>query len=442
MKQITPITYVVALLIAVLYSFIAYGIDRSQFEWLLISYICIAVLTYWLFQKNSENKSFLLGITLVFRVVLLWGLPTLSQDFYRFIWDGRMLAQGISPYLYLPKDLITLSSFKLSQSQILFEGMGGLSAQHFSNYPPLNQLCFYIAGTGSPTSIIGAVTIFRILIICADFGIYHFGTKLLRHFKKDTNRIFYYLLNPLVVLELTGNLHFEGVMLFFLVWGLYLLSQTRWVLSSVLIGCSIAIKLLPLLLLPLVYQRLGLRKTIWFGAMAIGVNILFFAPFLTSDLIQKYSQTIGLWFTNFEFNASIYYVVRYLGYQVTGYNIIQTVGKFTPLVVLGMVLAFTFLRKNKTDQQLITTMLLTLTMYLFLSTTVHPWYLISLVVLSVFTHYNFAFLWSIVVILSYYAYSNFDFEEHLGLVALEYGLVIVYLVVEIVKKNKLDFALK
>ena len=246
----------------------------------------------------------------------------------------------------------------------------------------------------------------------------------------------------MVVLELTGNLHFEGVMLFFLVWGLYLLSQTRWVLSSVLIGCSIAIKLLPLLLLPLVYQRLGLRKTIWFGAMAIGVNILFFAPFLTSDLIQKYSQTIGLWFTNFEFNASIYYVVRYLGYQVTGYNIIQTVGKFTPLVVLGMVLAFTFLRKNKTDQQLITTMLLTLTMYLFLSTTVHPWYLISLVVLSVFTHYNFAFLWSIVVILSYYAYSNFDFEEHLGLVALEYGLVIVYLVVEIVKKNKLDFALK
>lgn len=431
MKQITPITYVVAILIALLYGFIAYGIDRSEFEWLLVSYVSIAGLTYFLFQKNSQNTFFLTGFTILVRIVLLWDLPTLSQDFYRFIWDGRMLTQGLSPYLYLPKNLMVQTGFTLSQSQTLFEGMGSLSAQHYSNYPPLNQLCFYISGLVSPNSIFGAVTIFRLLIILADVGVFYFGRKVLIHLQRNPNQMFLYLLNPLVVIELTGNLHFEGVMILFLIWSMYLLSISKWMASAVVIGFSISVKLLPLLLLPLFYKRLGFQKTILYGAIAIGVNIVLFFPFLSSELIQNYTDTIGLWFTSFEFNASIYYLVRYVGYQVTGYNIIQTVGKFTPFVVFAMVVAITFFRKNKTDQQLVSAMLLALTFYFFLSTTVHPWYVITLVALSVFTTYNFAYLWSVLVILSYYAYSNPAFKESLGLIAVEYILVAFFLSVEV-----------
>lgn len=67
-----------------------------------------------------------------------------------------------------------------------------------------------------------------------------------------------------------------------------------------------------------------------------------------------------------------------------------------------------------------------------MSTTVHPWYIIFLVVLAIFTEYRYALLWSAVVVLSYFAYSKIDFEENLWLLAIEYFAVYTYLLYEII----------
>ncbi|WP_411274182.1 hypothetical protein, partial [Daejeonella sp.] len=178
-----------------------------------------------------------------------------------------MMINGLNPYLYLPDEVIKNKLINIPEAVQLYKGMGSLSSGHFTNYPPVNQLCFALAALGSGKSIFGSVFFLRILIIVFDLGIYTYGRKLLHALKIPGNNIFLYFLNPLVIIELTGNLHFEGVMLFFLVLALYQLKIGKYPWAAVLITLSISMKLIPLMLLPLFIKYLGFKKVINFFAI-------------------------------------------------------------------------------------------------------------------------------------------------------------------------------
>jgi len=68
-------------------------------------------------------------------------------------------------------------------------------------------------------------------------------------------------------------------------------------------------------------------------------------------------------------------------------------------------------------------MLLVLTFYYFTATTVHPWYLATPLILSIFTRYKFPLVWSFIIIISYLAYANTDNTENLWIIGLEYTVV-------------------
>jgi hypothetical protein len=188
--------------------------------------------------------------------------------------------------------------------------------------------------------------------------------------------------------------------------------------------------------LPVFFKFLGWKKALGYYCIVGIITLGFFVPFTNSTLINNYSDTIGLWFTNFEFNASIYYVVREIGYTATGYNIIQTVGKVLPLITLAIALGISFFRKNNLPKQLLISMVLCFTVYLLFSTTVHPWYLASLVLLSSFTTLRFGIAWSVSVVLSYFAYSSPNFKENLWLISLEYFIVAAMLYLDFFIKKR------
>ncbi len=427
-KMIAFISLITSIL---LFGYFGYFLDRSQTIKLLclISFLFIAFAYVYKTDALSFRQKSIFGI--LCRFIFILAMPNLSQDFYRFLWDGSLLLQGINPYLHLPDQLITLSKETVHNQELLYQKMGSLSSGHYSNYPPINQLFFGIAAFFAKYSFILGIIVLHLIMLVADLGILYFGKRILQKIKLPKSYILLYFLNPFIIIELNGNLHFEGVMLFFMIWSFYLLLYKKLQWAALIYALSIGVKLIPLLFLPLFWNYLPWKKTMAFYTICMLSVLVFFFPFIDLEFIQNYQATISLWFVNFEFNASIYYIIREIGYAIYGYNIIHYIGKIMPVFTIVFVLYCSFCKKNSSLTLLIKNMLFVYTFYLLLSTTIHPWYLSTLVVLSVFSQLRFPIVWSFVVFLSYSAYSLPVFEENLYLVGVEYLCVIAFIVYEV-----------
>jgi len=431
----------------VFYWSFAYQLERNDFIKLLSLYAALFFLFYKLVQTNAGNYKFLFWTGIALRAIFIFAIPNLSQDFYRFLWDGRLLIEGINPYLSTP-DSFASFGMTIPQSQELINGMGTLNASHYSNYPPVSQLIYAIAALLAGKSILGSVIIIRVLLIAADIGTLLFGKKLLEKLQIPKYYIFWFFLNPFIIIELTGNLHLEGVMVFFLVGALYFMVVKKWLWSAVFLGLSVSTKLIPLLFLPLLLPYFlsqfpskvsAIKKLLLYYVMVFVTVLVLFLPFFSEAFLQNFSTTINLWFTNFEFNSSVYYLIRWVGFETVGWNIIGTVGKILPVITLLFILYLSFFRKAKDFARLLVLMLFGFCFYLLLSTTVHPWYLTIPLVLSIFTKYRFMLVWSFVIVLSYAAYGEAGFKENLWLVGLEYVVVIGVFVWEVFWKKPTAF---
>ncbi len=403
-----------------LYAFLAYGTDRDAFAQLAGIWVALAGLSYYLIHRSGVSIVFLFLVSLACRLVMMPAWPWLSQDFYRFIWDGRLLVAGWNPYLFTPDELIRTAAFSSPSWRELYEGMGSLSAGNYSNYPPVHQFLFWTGAWAGKASIPMTLVVFRLITLGADIGIFWMSRKIFQRLQWNENRIFWYLLNPLVIIETIGNLHFEGVMLFFVVLSIYWLSEKRWLVAALPFGCAVATKLIPLIWIPAFLSWLGWKKTMAFSAGMIGVVILLFVPFASTDWLSHYSGSVALWFVRFEFNASLYYVVREAGYLIKGYNIIGIAGWLLPSAGALAILMLSLRRQSTRLVQVWSVMAFSMGIYFFSATTVHPWYLTSLVLLSLFSGLRFPLVWSVTAVLSYHAYAQPVVQENLWLIALEY----------------------
>ena len=407
------------------YVCVGYVVTREQSEVISLVFTILFAAYGWLvLTRERINIRQIVTWAVVFRILFLLSFPVLSDDIYRFIWDGYLLNAGINPFSHLPAFYleneiqipgITTELYKLLNSPT-----------YYTVYPPLAQFIFWIATWAGEAPHTGAIVI-RVFIIAAEVASLQLMMYLLRVYRLPARNVLIYALNPLVIIELTGNLHFEAFMILFLLLAMFCLVSNRVVRAGMFMAASVASKLIPLMLLPLFIKRLKFKKLVYFYLSTGAFIILFFLPLLSNEFLTGMSDSIGLYFQKFEFNASIYYLLREVGFLITGYNTIAVIGKMLPIVVVAGIVLLTVFNRQSTWHA----MLWSLTLYLLLSTTVHPWYIATLVGLSVFTSYRFPAMWSWLIMYTYLGYSADGFSENYWVITIEYFVVIAYLIYEI-----------
>ena len=347
----------------------------------------------WICKFEYSFKSILvLGI--IVRCSLFYNLPNLSDDFYRFFWDGALIHEGINPYSFLPKQVTEMGFSNFSQKALAQLN----SSKYATVYPPFNQFFFWLSTF--LVKPLWSAGILRIFLFLTDIS----STVLIYKLRTKTTLSSWFFLNPLLIIEGVGNIHFESMMIFFLILALYFISKNKFIKAGFAWGLAIATKFIPLVFLPALVFYIK-RKGSW---ILISIALLVFSltlmPMLTTQFSEKTLTSLKLYFQHFEFNASIYFILRAFGFWFKGYNIIETLGPIMAFISLFLIFfgAIFFYYSKKSLE---TTLLYSLTFYLLMSTTVHPWYILTLIPLGLLSGHWYPIIWSFTVFWSYFGYN-------------------------------------
>lgn len=433
------------------YTAIAYAIPRPAFEPFIGIYMLL-FLGYFYWCANAEKlypslgwKTALLA-ALVFRVVFLWATPELSDDFWRYLWDGRLLNHGINPYQFLPKELLEMPIYEEAHLAQLYPYLN--SPEFYSVYPPIAQMFFAAATFFFDDNAAASVVALSTIVLCLEMGTIVLLGKLLKALKKPTYFAFLYAFNPLIIIELSGNLHTESIMIFFLVLALYTMVKGARLVSAFSFAMAVGAKILPLILMPLILHRLWFKKGLIYCAIVGFINLCLVLLFFDIELLQKITTSVRLYFAHFEFNASVYYIFRYglLDEYWKLWDYYEYFKGFSPiedllrmdwfaglrrvLPVLDVVLIFILSFQKKVRHSIdvfFNTLLFVYSLHFFLVITVHPWYISTLVLLTALTSYRYALWWTALIGLTYITYSVTPFAENTVVILIEYGLLFLIL---------------
>ncbi len=443
-----------------------YFIERKDFIH-LISVYAFAFATYFFILKTAytnEDINYWIKISLILRGGLLFSFPHFSEDVYRFIWDGRLIHLGINPFNFKPSYFIDNHLFPDTLTPELFSKLN--SKEYFTVYPSVCQGIFAFSVALFPKSIFGSIVVIKAFIFAAEIGTIFLMKKMLSPSKK----ILVYALNPLIIIELCGNVHFEALMIFFLLLSIFLLSkilnhsrnvETAFLISpnnqtflllrsSMALALSIATKMLPLMLLPFFIKRLGMKRSFIYFLMMGSATLILFLPLFNAIFINNIKSSLTLYFQKFEFNASLYYLIREVGIYIRGYNPISEIAPImTSLVLLSILLLMIvdFFKKNINPKNAPTDLwanegnifqlfLFALSIYFLCATTVHPWYAALPLAVSVFTRFTYIMVWTSLLPLTYIHYSYPKPTENYAVIFLEYVIVLSLATYEIFFRNR------
>lgn len=297
------------------------------------------------FETIPRVSLVIFAAAILFRLAVLWTEPTLSEDFYRYLWDGRVQMAGHSPYEYPPgaEELAPLRDQYYPRINW---------KQFRAPYPPAAENIFYLLARISTN-----IYAFKFGLLCFDFLLLEILRRLIQREQLPAGTLLIYAWHPLPIVEFAGSAHMDII-------GISLLFLTIWLIrrsSSVAGGLSLAVaalvKYLPLFSLPWLVRKDG-WKMLFFAAVS---GSLLFLQFYTPDL--QMLDGIRQYYEKWWFNDSLFSLLR------DSFDSAESARRFGIICTLLLTL-FCMWRKFSVYRSLF---LIYATVLLF-SPVVHPWY--------------------------------------------------------------------
>jgi hypothetical protein len=212
------------------------------------------------FSRRAVAASFILAATI--QALLLFTPPTLSDDIYRYVWDGRVQAQDTSPYQY-PPDAPELRSLRNGEAWRSINRRSAITV-----YPPGAEMAFALLWRLAPDN----VRWFQAAMAAGGLLAGGLLLGLLRALNRSPARLLIYLWSPLLAFETAHAGHVDGLILPLLVGAWWARVKERDSLMGLLLGLATAIKLYPVLLVPALWRPRHPRGR-WRFPLAFGLGL-------------------------------------------------------------------------------------------------------------------------------------------------------------------------
>ena len=248
--------------------------DIVWFLKLVLIQLVIYFVVAWLSLRTKDSSQILvLGLIFatLFRLSILFSPPYLSDDIYRYVWDGRVQSAGINPYRYIPADE---SLAKLRDDKIY----PNINRRDYARtiYPPVAEGAFLLitrlseSVTWMKAAMVGceAITLWAIIQLLASFGF-------------ARQRALIYAWHPLVVWEFAGSGHLDALAIAFIALALLARRKRYETLTGFLLACATCVKLFPVVLFPALYERWSWKMPLAF----VGTILVAYLPYLSVGLL-------------------------------------------------------------------------------------------------------------------------------------------------------------
>ena len=243
--------------------------DLDVFITLALAQGGVYLVAVWVVLKEGRFRGLIpvLVFALLLRMAALATPPYLSDDIYRYVWDGRVQAAGINPYRFVPesRELLALRDGEI-YPRINRRGYAP------TIYPPLAEALF-LAGT----RISESVTWVKLLMIAFEALTVWILVRLLRSLQLPPERVLIYAWNPLAIWEFAGSGHIDAAAIAFMVLAVWARRCNRPGLTGLSLACATLTKLYPAVIFPALYRRWDWKMPAAFGAAVV----LAYLPFVS-----------------------------------------------------------------------------------------------------------------------------------------------------------------